>query len=570
MVVHLQARSRYEQMLAKSATAAICASADHIIVSWNTAAETLFGHSAEYAIGKPLSIIIPHAKRADHSAGFDRAVRKNKTHLSGKSTDVLALHADGHEIPVELSLSMWFEAGIPMFGALMRDISDRHTAQQYLQYIAHRDPVTTLPNRFAMQRKITDELNSAPCALLLLDLDDFKQVNDTLGHSVGDQLLASVSMRLTEAVGDSGYVARLGGDEFAILIPACANPIEVSAVTDKIFEALNVACNLAGQSIFASTSIGIAMAPGDATDVEQLMSNADLALYAAKNDGGSKRTFFTRALQSGAERMRKLSVDLRQAFANNEFEIWYQPQFSAENLQISGVEALLRWNHPEHGILLPHTFMEVLDKSVIAEEVGNWVINEACAAAANWNCIEQTPLRVAVNLFPAQLCTGRLYEVVTTALAHHGIRAAQLELEITENTVLRHNKNGIKDLAKLRKLGVGIAFDDFGTGFASLSLLQKYPLTRLKIDRSFIAKIDKNVGDEAIVTAVVAMAKSLGLTVIAEGIETVRQEAVVRRTGCNEVQGYLYGRPVSSNTFCSKWVLNNKPGRSEFDRAAAS
>lgn len=554
MVVHLQARSRYEQMLAKSATAAICASADHIIVSWNTAAETLFGHSAEYAIGKPLSIIIPHAKRSEHRAGFDRAVRKNKTHLSGKSTDVLALHADGHEMPVELSLSMWFEAGIPMFGALVRDISDRHTAQQYLQYIAHRDPVTTLPNRFAMQRKVMNEIASAPCALLLLDLDDFKQVNDTLGHSVGDQLLASVAGRLNDAVGDLGVVGRLGGDEFAILLPACANPLDVSVVADKIFDALDIAFNLAGQSIYASTSIGIAMAPGDATDVEQLMSNADLALYAAKNDGGSKRTFFTRALQNGAEKLSKLSSDLRQAFANDEFKIWYQPQFSAENLQISGVEALLRWNHPIHGLLLPHTFMEVLDKSVVADEVGNWVISEACATAAEWNRFSQTPLRMAVNLFPAQLCTGRLDDVVTTALARHNISAKQLELEITENTVLRHNKNGIKDLAKLRKLGVGIAFDDFGTGFASLSLLQKYPLTRLKIDRSFVAGIDQNVGDEAIVTAVVAMAKSLGLAVIAEGIETVSQEAVVRRTGCNEVQGYLYGRALPADEFLSKWL----------------
>ena len=191
--------------------------------------------------------------------------------------------------------------------------------------------------------------------------------------------------------------------------------------------------------------------------------------------------------------------------------------------------------------------MDVLDKSVIAEEVGNWVVNEACAAAANWKCAGQTPLRVAVNLFPAQLCTGRLYEVVTAALARHGICANQLELEITENTVLRHNKNGVKDLTKLKNLGVGIAFDDFGTGFASLSLLQEYPLTRLKIDRSFISGIDQNAGDEAIVTAVVAMAKSLGLAVIAEGVETIEQATFLRDHGCDILQGYLISKPLPAD-----------------------
>ena len=558
MVLHLQARTRFEQMLAKSATAAICASADHVIISWNCAAEKLFGHDADYAIGKPLSVIIPHSKRAEHCVGFDRAVRTSRTHLSGKSVDMFALHADGHEIPIELSLSMWFEQGTPMFGALVRDISDRHAAQQYLQYIAHRDPVTSLPNRYAMQQRITNELANAPCSLLLLDLDDFKQVNDTLGHSVGDQLLAEVAGRLTIAVGDSGFVARMGGDEFAILIPECANPIDVTDMTDRIFVSLSQPFELAGQSIFANTSIGIAMAPRDASNVEQLFSNADLALYSAKHDGGGRRTFFATTMKSRADQMRRLSVDLRQALANNEFEIWYQPQFSVTNKQMTGVEALLRWRHPVHGLLLPQVFMDVLDKSVIAEEVGIWVINEACATAATWNDQGQKHLRFAVNLFPAQLCTGRLYDSVTQALARHDVSPDQLELEITENTVLRHSKNGVEDLNKLRNLGVGVAFDDFGTGFASLSILQEFPLTRLKIDRSFIARIDQNAADEAIVTAVVTMAKSLGLSVIAEGVESVEQEAVIKRIGCNEVQGYLYGHALPAHQFQSKWILEER------------
>lgn len=568
MVFHLQARLRYERMLASSATAAICASAEHLIVSWNTAAEKLFGHSAESAIGKPLSIIIPSAKHADHAMGFNRAVRTSRTKLTGKSVEVFAVHADGHEIPVELSVSMWFEGGTPMFGALVQDISDRHIAQQRLQDIAHRDAVTSLPNRYAMQQKIAEEIPRAPCSLLLLDLDDFKQVNDTLGHSVGDELLAAVSHRLVAAVGDVGYVSRLGGDEFAILMPGCANPLDVDDLTKNIFDALNSPFDLAGQSIFVCTSIGIAMAPTDATNPQHLLSSADLALYNAKNDGGGKRKFFTRALQSGAEQKRLLGADLRTALANNEFEIWYQPQFSITDYQLTGVEALLRWRHPIHGLLSPQIFMDVLDKSVIAEEVGNWVINEVCATAAYWKGIAPKPLRFAVNLFSAQLCTGRLFKTVTKALRRHGTQAEELELEITENTVLRHSKNGIQHLAKLKDLGVGIAFDDFGTGYASLSILQKFPLTRIKIDRTFITGIDKNSGDEAIVTAIVTMAKSLGLAVIAEGVETVEQEAVVKRTGCTEVQGHLYGRAIAADEFFAVWFIGD--GSDQTKRASTA
>lgn len=559
MVRSSESRDRYGQMLANSATAAICANDNNVIISWNTAAEQLLGHSADFAVGKKLSIIIPPDQRAAHEAGMARAVKSGQTLLGGKSVDILALHADGREIPVDLSLSVWFEAGKPMFGALLKDIADRYTAQQRLEYLAHCDPLTSLPNRNAMHAKITTEISKSPCSLLLLDLDGFKEVNDSLGHSRGDQLLAAVAKRLTTAVADSGYVARLGGDEFAVLLSDCVNPIEINEVTKRIFESLHLPFELVGQSIFVGTSIGIALAPQDADDVEQLLSSADLALYSAKSDGGGKRTFFTRAMQNTSEQKRRLGVDLRQALLNDEFEIWYQPQFSLKNFQLSGVEALLRWRHPVHGILVPQIFIDVLDESAIAEEVGDWVIDQACATAARWNQSGLKPLRVGVNLFPSQLRTGRLFRVVSTALARHRVCASQLEIEITENTVLRHDNQSVKELKQLRAIGVGIAFDDFGTGFASLSLLQKYPLTRLKIDRSFVSRIDRKVGDEAIVTAVIGMARSLGLAVIAEGVETAKQEAALVRLGCEEVQGYRYGYPMPVHQIAEKCVEWTSP-----------
>jgi len=539
-------QDRYEQMLANSATAAICAGQDNLIISWNSAAVTLFGYSVDQAVGMPLSIIMPERHRAAHDAGLARAVRTGKARLAGQAVEMLAWHADGYEFPVDLSLSMWFEAGRPMFGALIRDVTDRQRARRRLEHLAHCDMLTSLPNRNALQARLSDAIKAGACVLLMLDLDGFKHVNDSLGHSVGDELLASVARRLNDAAGDVGFVARFGGDEFAILLPDCADPCLIEQTADRVFASLQSPIELAGQSVFVNTSIGIAISPKDGTSADQLLSSADLALYSAKSEGGGARTFFVRAMQSRSEHDLRLSMELRSALANGEFELWYQPQVSLADRSLVGVEALLRWRHPRHGLLQPHAFIDILERSVVAEIVGDWIINEACSTAAAWRLEGLGKIRMGVNLFPVQLRSARLFEVVLDALARHGLGADQLELEITENTVLRHSSHSAKALRKLKMLGVGVAFDDFGTGFASLGLLQKYPLTRLKIDRSFVACIDQGAGDAAIVGAVVCMAKSLGLVVIAEGVECVGQEEALIALGCEEAQGYLYGRPVQA------------------------
>ncbi|WP_260600134.1 putative bifunctional diguanylate cyclase/phosphodiesterase [Sphingomonas endolithica] len=537
---------RYEQMLANSATAAVCAGPDNLIVSWNTAAEQLFGYTAEQAIGQPLSIIIPPRLRSAHDAGLARAVQSGHARLAGHSVDILALHANGTEIPVDLSLSMWLEEGEPMFGALLRDIADRHSATQRLEHLANCDTLTSLPNRNALSERLAADVERVPCSLLLLDLDGFKHVNDSLGHSIGDQLLTAVAARLTGAVEAGAFVARLGGDEFAVLLTDCADPLRVDALTEQVFCALQHPFDLAGQSIYVSTSIGIAMSPKDGSDVEQLLSSADLALYSAKGSGGGVRTFFVRAMQNSSEQRHRLSSELRHALGNKEFELWYQPQVRLADHAISGFEALLRWRHPDHGLLAPQAFIEVLEESAIAEEVGDWIVEQACTAAAEWSHMGWGALRIGVNLFAAQLRSERLFEVVSSALKRHRLSPGQLELEITENTVLRHSNQSTKALRRLKALGVGIAFDDFGTGFASLSLLQRYPLTRLKIDRSFVARIDRKVGDAAIVNAIIRMAASLDLDVIAEGVETAEQEAALAELGCEEAQGYRYGHAMPS------------------------
>ena len=448
-----------------------------------------------------------------------------------------------------------------MFGALLRDISDRHAAKQRLEHLAHCDTLTSLPNRNALHERLSVDIGRGPCSLLLLDLDGFKDVNDSLGHSVGDQLLAAVADRLTDAAGPQGFVARLGGDEFAVLLSDCADPIRVEDLTKRIFAALHLPFELAGQAIYVRTSIGIALSPKDAAGVEQLLSSADLALYSAKGDGGGVRTFFARSMQNTAEQRHRLGAELRQAVAQGEFELLFQPQVSLKTRALSGVEALLRWRHPDHGLLLPHSFLEVLEDSAIAEQVGDWIIDQACSAAAHWGRLGLGPVRVGVNLFAAQLRSGRLFSVVSSALRTHALSPDQLELEITENTVLRHTNQSTTALRKFKALGVGIAFDDFGTGFASLSLLQRYPLTRLKIDRSFVSQVDSKVGDAAIVQAVIGMANSLGLAVIAEGVETAAQETALVRLGCDEAQGYRYGRPMTAAEIAYTYLGQHSAGR---------
>lgn len=535
---------RYEKMLASSATAAVCAGPDNLIRSWNSAAEELFGHSAAQAIGKPLSFIIPERLRAAHDAGLARAVKSGRARLVGRSVEILALHANGTEIPIDLSLSMWNEAGKPMFGALIRDIADRHSAKKRLEHLAHCDTLTSLPNRHALRDRLATDIGKVPCSLLLLDLDGFKHVNDSLGHSLGDELLAAVAARLSGVAKPAEFIARLGGDEFAIFVSNCEDPLALDELATRIHKVFELPFELAGQSIYVGTTIGIAISPKDATEADYLLSSADLALYSGKNDGGGVRKFFDREMQNDAERTHRLGTELRQAFDQDQFELWYQPQVSLSDNSLIGFEALLRWRHPDRELLLPLAFLEVLERSAIAEEVGDWILDQACKAAAKWKRNGLGPLRVGVNLFPTQLRSGRLLEVVSSVLRRHDLAPDQLELEITENTVLRHGYPSTRALQTLRELGVGVSFDDFGTGFASLSLLQEYPLTRLKIDRTFIAKVDRSTSDAAIVKAVIGMSEGLGLAVIAEGVETAEQEAALVRLGCQEAQGYFYGRPL--------------------------
>jgi diguanylate cyclase (GGDEF)-like protein len=399
-------------------------------------------------------------------------------------------------------------------------------------------------------RLLAKDGGRAPTSIVLFDLDEFKDVNDTLGHSTGDQLLVEVGRRLmgvAQERAEVGLASRLGGDEFVVILPNCGDPRCVSQIVDLMLRRLNEPFHINDQLVHLGASAGVAIAPQDGLDVEELIANADLALYQAKSDGGRNLRFFMPVLRAQAQARRSLGLELRRAFAENEFEIYFQPQIRLRDHAVVGAEALLRWRHPQRGVLAPGAFIDTLAESAIAAGVGRWIIRTACEQGAAWRAMGLPLVRVGVNLFPSQAYDEALSQDVMEALRDFALPADALELEITENIAL--NREDLAVLQRLHEQGVKLAFDDFGTGYASLSYLTRLPLSRIKIDRSFVAKITRDAQDAAIVRSLIAMAHNLDLEVIAEGVETSQQADFLLNEKCEEAQGFLYAKPLPAEEF---------------------
>jgi diguanylate cyclase (GGDEF)-like protein len=429
------------------------------------------------------------------------------------------------------------------------DITDRKKAEDRLQHLAHYDQLTGLPNRLTLQRRLADLLGGGrPVSVALFDLDGFKDVNDTLGHSTGDQLPVEVGRRLSEVAGERGQVCRLGGDEFVVIIAECGDPRIVASVVSSMLRRLAEPYEVNDHVLHLGGSAGIAIAPNDGANGDELIANADLALYQAKSDGGRGYRFYLPVLRAQAQARRGLDADLRRAFAEDEFELHFQPQIRLADETVIGAEALLRWRHPNKGLLAPGAFIETLAESAIAPGVGRWIIRAACLRLAAWRAKDMPLGRISVNLFPCQLRDEGLINDLDEVLREVGLPPATLEIEITENVALNYDEAaGV--LQRLRDKGVKLAFDDFGTGYASLRYLTKFPLSRIKIDRSFVGKVTDDAEDAAIVRSLISMAHNLGLEVIAEGVETTGQAAFLLNEGCEEAQGYLYAKPLAGDAF---------------------
>ena len=427
--------------------------------------------------------------------------------------------------------------------ATHEDITERTRAEQRVTHLAHYDALTDLPNRALFHERLKTELAGIAAgeqlAVHYIDIDEFKSVNDSLGHLIGDELLRSVAASLSRCVDASDFVARLGGDEFAIVQTAVKSAADVIDLVERVFDAIREPFECFGHQLSTDASIGIALAPEHGVDLDQILKNADLAMYAAKSAGRRTYRFFEPDMDAQVKARRKLELDLRQAIADEVLEVHYQPCVSLADNTITGCEALVRWRHPERGMISPAEFIPIAEETGLINQLGEWVLETACAEASKW----PGDIRLAVNVSPVQFRSGTLALKIVAALAESGLPASRLELEITEAVLIRDDDAALAILHQLRGIGVRIALDDFGTGYSSLSYLQRFPFDKIKIDRCFVNDIAEANGSSCIVQAVVNIAAERRMTTTAEGVETRQQQELLRALGCAEMQGYLFSRP---------------------------
>jgi diguanylate cyclase (GGDEF)-like protein/PAS domain S-box-containing protein len=447
------------------------------------------------------------------------------------------------------------------------DITDRKRAENHLFYMAHHDVLTNLANRALLSDRLRREIartrrGDSPFALHLIDLDGFKDINDGLGHQVGDQFLVEVANRLRSVVRDTDTVARLGGDEFAVLQTRVTRNEDAVDMANRILDAVNKPWSHAGEQVTLSASIGITVHPTDGTDVQELLRNSDLAMYRAKHDGGKVFRFYASDMDRRARASLILDTDLRTAIDKNQFVLHYQPQIALRTGRVTGAEALLRWQRPGHGLVGPSEFLARAEENGLIIPINEWALREACRQAKLWQQRGHPPTRVGVNLSSIQFFKQNVPLLVAKVLAETGLDPWLLDLELTESIVM-HNTDAVsKDLKQLRELGVGISIDDFGTRYSTLAYVKHFPVDRLKIDQCFVRDVATNPSDAAIVRAIVSLGHSLDLEIVAEGVETVQQSTMLRAEGCDEVQGFYFGGPMSAEDLIAFVQENRARARS--------
>ena len=531
---------------------------DRVFKYVNPFMQQLFGYTESELLGNmgPLDLVQPEQRAFLLQQMVERAAG-----IPGKRYELLGVCKDGRTFPLTiLGAPSIFNGQAASVGTLI-DISAQKEAEQKIRELAEFDVLTGLPNRRLLQDRVRQMLAAAErdetsVVLMFLDLDHFKRVNDSLGHGVGDDLLCAVAQRLLSAVRRVDTVARLGGDEFILAMPGLQTGLAAD-IARRLLDECNAPFVVAGHDLIVTPSLGISIYPQDGKDTETLLKNADAAMYKAKELGRNTFQFYASDMNTATLERLLMESNLRQALRQNDFVLHYQPLVSLQSGLIVGVEALVRWQHPELGLIMPDRFIHLAEETGLINPMGDWVLGEACRQAQRWMSAGLPALIIAVNVAPVQFRQAGFVAAVAGALSASGLDAGQLELELTERTVMHDAEINLGTLSALHRMGVGLSLDDFGTGYSSLAYLKRFPVGKLKIDRSFIRDLDVDQDDRAIASTIVSMGRSLRLTVLAEGVEKKAQLELLRNMGCDMAQGYLFSRALPAEEMTD--LLHRQP-----------
>jgi len=524
-----------------------------VIQSFNRSAEKIFGVKSEGVIGKQFSEFVTNASNESGMSTVDQIFDVSKNSYPDNNIELVGIHRTGATVPLEITVSKIKESEKKIYIISMRDVTERLETEEHLRHLAHHDTLTGLPNRISFLDRLDRSMalcqrRQTEIAVLFMDVDHFKLINDTLGHDVGDRLLKEISERLKQCVRKGDTVARLGGDEFTFLLEDISAFEDIPRITEKIVEMVSRPVVVDERELFITASIGISRYPGDGDSGVELLKNADTAMYRAKEEGRNNYQFYSMEMSKLAHERLSMETYLRHALKHDEFFLEYQPQINITTGKVVSLEALVRWNHPDKGRISPLEFVPLLEETGLIVPLGEWILETACKHCVEWDHDGSQDISVFVNLSARQFREESLVSVIKGILQRTGLQPERLGIEITESILMRYSNVSSDILDSCSKMGISFALDDFGTGYSSLSYLRRFPINTIKIDKSFIRDIHKDSENSEIVKAILAMGQSLRLSVVAEGVETIEELTLLRNWGCQIIQGFVFSKPVSAET----------------------